>query len=76
MALRALLTSVKCGCCKGYTDTVKSVLGEINIVDASSAVGKDLIKRYNIRGLPALIYDDEILEGKMNELFLKKHFSK
>lgn len=65
-----LLTSLKCSCCKGYVETVQEIWPEAHIVDAASSVGKDLIAKYNIKGLPALVVNGKVLEGKFNKSYL------
>lgn len=69
--MKVLLTSTSCGCCKGYAEKVKSMDDEINIVNASSMLGKELMKQYNVKGLPFLIYNEKTFTGNYNVDHLK-----
>lgn len=68
--MKALLTSVKCSCCKNYTEIVKSVDPSIHIVPADSTLGQKLLKEHSIKGLPAIIYNGRIIEGKYSKAAL------
>lgn len=67
-----LISSPSCSCCIGYYEQLKGVFKKVRLIDASSMYGRVLISEFDIKGLPATIYNGKSISGNINPETLKK----
>lgn len=53
-----VVTSVKCGCCRNYCDSLRKVGFDVEEIDAPTKEGQEIISRcINRKGLPTIVVE-------------------